>query len=71
VDRAEEWIAVDQDGRARPWIVARSRWLREWITPMEKGVNRAEEEKGVDRAEEWIVDLPSAASGRTVRQQKL
>jgi hypothetical protein len=43
VDRAEEWITVDRDGRARPWIVARSRWVREWITPMEKGVNRAEE----------------------------
>jgi hypothetical protein len=38
---------------------------------MEKGVNRAEEEKGVDRAEEWIADLPSAVSSRTVRQQKL
>jgi hypothetical protein len=49
VDRAEEWIAVDRDGRARPWIAARSRWVREWITLMEKGVNRAEEEKGVDR----------------------
>ena len=71
VDRAEEWIAVDRDGRARPWIAARSRWVREWITPMEKGVNRAEEVKGVDRAEEWIADLPFAASGRTVRQQKL
>jgi hypothetical protein len=77
VDRAEEWIAVDRDGRARPWIAARSRWVREWITPMEKGVNRTEEEKGVDRAEEekgvdrteeWIANLPSAASGRTVRQ---
>jgi hypothetical protein len=67
---AEEWIAVDRDGRARPWIAARSRWVREWITPMEKGVNHAEE-KGVDRAEEWIADLPSAASGRTVHQQKL
>jgi hypothetical protein len=52
VDRAKEWIAVDRDGRARPWIAARSRWVREWITPMEKGVNRAEEEKGVDRGEE-------------------
>jgi hypothetical protein len=71
VDHAEEWIAVDRDGRARPWIATRSRWLREWITSMEKGVNHAEEEKGVDRAEEWIADLPSAASGRTVRQQKL
>jgi hypothetical protein len=31
VDRAKEWIAVDRDGRARPWIAARSRRRREWI----------------------------------------
>jgi hypothetical protein len=36
-----------------------------------RGVDRGEEEKGVDRTEEWIADLPSVASGRTVRQQKL